>query len=49
LWGRPICHALTDEKYLQSSGVEKSERKKPLGIYRLGYEDNIKMDLKEVG
>ena len=29
--------------------VGKSEGKKPLGILRLKWEDNIKMDLQEVG
>ena len=29
--------------------VGKSERKRPLGSPRLGWEDNIKMDLQEVG
>jgi hypothetical protein len=29
--------------------VEKSEGKRPLGILRCRWEDNIKMDLQEVG
>jgi len=29
--------------------VEKPEGKRPLGIPRLRWEDNIKMDLQEVG
>jgi len=29
--------------------VEKSERKRPLGRPRCRWEDNIKMDLQEVG
>jgi hypothetical protein len=29
--------------------VGKPERKRPLGIPRLRWEDNIKMDLQEVG
>jgi hypothetical protein len=29
--------------------VKKSERRRPLGRYRRRWEDNIKMDLREMG
>jgi hypothetical protein len=34
---------------LHKASVEKSERKRPLGVARSRYEDNIKMDVKEIG
>jgi hypothetical protein len=36
------------EKYIQGFG-EKTEEKRPLGRTRRRWEDNIKMDLQEVG
>jgi hypothetical protein len=38
-----------EEKLIQDFGGEKTEGKRPLGRQRRRGEDNIKMDLQEVG
>jgi hypothetical protein len=38
-----------EEKGVYRDLVDKPEGKRPLGRPRLGWEDNIKMDLQEVG
>jgi hypothetical protein len=38
-----------EEKCVQYFGWKKSERKTPLGIARSKCEDNIRMDLREIG
>jgi hypothetical protein len=44
------CSTYTgEERLIQRFGGVKSERKRPRGRPRLRWEDNIKMDLQEVG
>jgi len=43
------CSAYGGEQRYVQGFVGKHERKRPLGRCRRGWEDNIKMDLQEVG
>jgi hypothetical protein len=38
-----------DEKYMYNILVAKSEGKRPTGRPRCGWEDNIRMELREIG
>jgi hypothetical protein len=38
-----------ENKHAFEALLQKSERKKPLGICEYRLDDNIKMDLKEIG
>jgi hypothetical protein len=47
-WAWHVTHMRRDKKYIQNFGL-KTWRERPLGRHRYRWEDNIRMDLREIG